>query len=100
MKDLLGDTPAERDWPNGIPREVAELFEKLAFRCIEQGFRRYSADALLHRIRWHFQVERGQRDFKCNDHWTATLSRWFMRVHPDRQGFFETRERRRVEDAA
>lgn len=80
--------------PEEIPAEVSALFEQEALKVRQAGFERYSADAILHRIRWHFQVEQGQREFKCNDHWTAPLARWFLAKHPELPGFFETRERR------
>ena len=81
-----------------IPPEIMDMFEKLAFVVIAAGFKRYSSDAILHRIRWHYNVEQGDRDFKCNDHWTATLSRWFMEKHPEHAGFFETRILRSEKD--
>lgn len=70
---------------------VYALYAELAEKVRAAGFTRYSSDALLHRIRWHHQVERGDRDFKCNDHWTAYLARRLMREHPDFAGFFELR---------
>jgi hypothetical protein len=81
----------KRDLSFGIPDEVVHLFEKLALSLVARGYERYSADAILHRIRWHFQVERGMRDFKCNNNWTARLSRWFLDKYPVLNGFFETR---------
>jgi hypothetical protein len=78
-------------YPSGIPPEVCALYEKLTFDVIGRGFQRYSSDAILHRIRWHYQIDRGRREFKCNDHWTATLSRWFLTRHPEYRGFFELR---------
>jgi hypothetical protein len=80
--------------PVPIPFDVCSLFERLALRLLSEGWRRYSSDAILHRIRWHFRVERGIREFKCNDHWTATLSRWAMANHVELAGFFETRQAR------
>lgn len=80
-----------------VPPGVSTLFEKLALSVIARGFRRYSADAILHRVRWHHHVEIGDRDFKCNDHWTAPLARWFLRRHPEHSGFFETRVRKSLE---
>ena len=56
-------------------------------------FARYSADAILHRCRWHWQVERGDRGFKINNNWSAPLARWFLKIHPEAAGFFELRER-------
>jgi hypothetical protein len=81
-------------YPIGVPVDVCQLFEHLAFKVRNAGYSRYSADAILHQIRWTYQIERGHRDFKCNDHWTATLSRWFMNKHTHMSGFFELRELR------
>jgi len=77
----------------GVPKQVCDLFEELALEVWKRGYKRYSSDAILHRIRWHFHIEKGQREFKCNDHWTAPLARWFMDKHSELDGFFETRER-------
>lgn len=85
--------PPDKDFPDGIPEAVCLKFEILALEIRERGFRRYSADAILHRIRWHMHVERGDREFKCNDHWTAPLARWFMNRNPKAGKFFELRER-------
>ena len=78
--------------PTVVPEDVVEVFERLAFNVIERGFEHYSARALLHRIRWHYRIEKGERDFKCNNNWTARLARWFMAEHPQHAGFFITRE--------
>jgi hypothetical protein len=86
--------------PDGVPEQVAALFERLTFSLIDRGIAHYSSDAILHRIRWHYHVERGDREFKCNDHWTADLSRWFMNKHPRHVGFFETRVRKSQSDDA
>jgi hypothetical protein len=75
-----------------IPQEVLDMFEGYTFALIGAGYTRYSSDAILHRIRWHKHVEQGDSDFKCNDHWTSALSRWFMDCHPEHEGFFETRK--------
>jgi hypothetical protein len=83
--------PPVPEYPVSVPRDVSQLFEQLTFYVRQQGFERYSSDAILHQIRWEYQVVRGHRDFKCNNDWTATLSRWFMKKHPEMTGFFETR---------
>ena len=74
-----------------IPHDVKELFESITLRLIRSGWRKYSADAILHRIRWHMQIERNMRGFKCNDHWTSHLSRWFADSHPEHENFFNYR---------
>lgn len=74
-----------------IPSEVSELFDQLAHKLIADGWPRYSARAILHRIRWHFRVEKGRREFKCNNNWTPALARWWMAKNPSHSEFFETR---------
>lgn len=70
---------------------VYTLFVSLADQVRNTGRERYSSDAILHRIRWHFQIEQGNRQFKCNDHWTSYLARRLIRDRPDFKGFFELR---------
>lgn len=76
---------------DNIPAEVYEKFEELALTIRGMGFKRYSSDAILHRIRWHYAIERGDRSFRLNDHWTPILARWFLDKHPQYEGFFELR---------
>ena len=88
MDDLFGPPPID---VSDIPADVLNQFRRLTFQVIEAGYSKYSADAILHRIRWHMKIERGSRDFKCNDHWTSALSRWFIQENPEHIGFFELR---------
>jgi hypothetical protein len=94
----MSDTPL-LDWvqpmtyPAGVPADVCRHFEKIALELLGLGFKRYSADAILHRIRWHMHVECGNLAFKCNDHWTAPLARWFLKRNPKAAELFELRER-------
>lgn len=93
--DLFSFAAAERvvaEMPDGVPVEVCVLFERLALEVATAGLPRYSARAILHRLRWHHHVERGDRDFKINNKHSAPLARWFLVRHPDLAGFFETRE--------
>jgi membrane-bound lytic murein transglycosylase B len=75
-----------------IPKEVKDMFLQMANYLRSQGWQRYSSDAIVHRIRWHFRVDKGERDFKCNNNWTARLARWAIATQPDLDGFFELRE--------
>lgn len=86
--DLFSGRPR---YPDGIPLEVCQLFERFALEVADRGFARYSADALLHRIRWHEHIDRGNREFKINDHFSAPLARWFLSRHPELPKFFELR---------
>lgn len=100
MIDLFNyQQAAPPDLPDGCPAEVASLFVRFAKDVKRRGFRRYSADAILHRIRWHMHIERGDREWKCNNNWTSGLARWAMHHHPaELSEFFETRERRAQEE--
>jgi hypothetical protein len=91
--DLFGYEPPRPSSSDlaGIPPAVAQLFDRLANELIERGWQHYSADAILHRVRWHFQVEQGDREFKCNNNWTSRLSRWWLDRHPEHSEFFELR---------
>lgn len=72
--------------------EVFELFRKLAHDLVcYKGFKKYSADAICHQIRWHYQVERGQHDFKMNNNFTSRFARKLMEEEPVFNGFFELR---------
>jgi hypothetical protein len=73
---------------------VKQAFLRIALMLKRDGFTYYSSDAILHRIRWHFQIEKGDRAFKCNDHWTSQLARWAMETSPELEGFFSTRKLR------
>lgn len=84
---------APNPYPDGIPPEVCRLFEKVTHELIDLGFGRYSADAILHRLRWEMQVDRGDRGFRVNNDWAAPLARWFLARNPRAAGFFELRER-------
>ena len=75
-----------------IPVDVLTMFEQLSLDVKSRGFEHYSADAILHQIRWRYHMERGDREFKCNNNWTPVLARWFLARHPDCRGFFALRE--------
>ena len=77
--------------PAGVPADVCKLFEQMTFSVLRSGFDKYSARAVMHRMRWHEHVEKGNREFKFNNNWTPYLARWFEAKHPEYNGFFEKR---------
>jgi hypothetical protein len=92
MPDLFGyEPPVVSPTVEAVPVEVCELFERFAIELKGRGWSSYSADAILHRIRWHYHVEKGIREFKCNNNWTSALARWLIKKRPEMQGFFELR---------
>ena len=90
-------SPAERrfwEFHDANPA-VYEFFQKFACEVLAAGRRRYSADAIFHRIRWHVNIEtRSRDDLKLNDHYTAFYARLFARDFPQHAGFFATRTQR------
>lgn len=86
-------SPPASPYPDGVPVEVCRLFEKLANDLRANGYTRFSADAILHRIRWEMNVDRGDRAFKINNDHAAPLARWFLARNPSASKFFELRER-------
>lgn len=73
--------------------EVYRLFCRFVDELLARGFTHYSADAVVHRVRWHTQVESQDADgFKINDHFVAFYARLWRRQHPKHQDFFRIRE--------
>ena len=74
---------------------VWQLFERFALELVRAGRRHYSADAVLHRVRWETDAgSNGADDFKINNDFAALYSRKWTRLHPEHAKFFRTRERR------
>lgn len=74
--------------------KVYELFKRFTFEAIAKKHRHYSADAIMHRVRWETSVQTAGGDFKINNNHVAFYARLFMSDFPEYQGFFETRKSR------
>jgi hypothetical protein len=85
-------------YPPGIPEHICDKFVELADMVRSRGFEHYSARAILHRLRWHYQIERGDVHFKINNNYSARLARWYMKIRPGALGFFQTRDRSEKHD--
>lgn len=78
--------------------EVYENFKRFAFEKIAQGFKHYSAQSILERVRW--ETEAGAdlfttgEPFKINNNYTAEYSRKFTADNPRFEGFFRQRRQR------
>lgn len=74
-----------------------DLFIRFAREVKAAGHRRYSAEAIVQRIRWHTQIETKGDDFKLNNWYRALYARMLMEQLPlEFDGFFETREHDRA----
>lgn len=96
--DLFSPRVSAPAYPDGIPREICDLFERLALEVHANGFDRYSARAIAHRARWHEHIDKGNREFAFNNTWTPALARWFVARHPSMAKFFELRASPHAED--
>jgi len=73
------------NWP------IWQRFENEANNVWQCGRRRYSARTIGEVIRHHTALTSTDPAFKINDHVWPDLARLYMAMHPDRDGFFETR---------
>ena len=73
--------------------EVWDLFVRFATEAHAAGRARYSARAIVHRIRWECSVQRHDGDaFRINDHFASHYARKLIDSDPVRFGsFFELR---------
>jgi hypothetical protein len=69
------------------------LFKGFSARLLRAGLKRYSADAVFHRIRWHVDVETEGEPVKLNDHYTAYYARMLEASDERFVGFFRKRHR-------
>ena len=74
-------------------QDVWRLFCGFTFDLIGLGYKNYSAKAVFERIRWEKDTGGdGVNQFKLNNNYTAFYARRFMKVYPEHDGFFRTRE--------
>ena len=73
--------------------EVWDLFVRFATEAHDAGRARYSARAIVHRIRWECSVQRHDGDaFRINAHFASHYARKLIDSDPVRFGsFFELR---------
>lgn len=88
----------------GVPLETAQAFlawhrdnpaiwrefERLTLEAIAKG-RKVGAKAVMERVRWEVEVERGG-EWKCNNNYTAYYARMFGAKYPQHRDYFEYRE--------
>ena len=72
--------------------EVWDMFVSFTFEMIDRGYKNYSAQSVIERIRWEKDAGGdGTTAFKINNNFTAFYSRRFMRMYPAYEGIFRTR---------
>lgn len=71
---------------------VWDLFVKFTMELIRAGRQRYSADSILHRIRWETAVNTTDETFKINNNYASFYSRKFANIYAMYKDFFEFRK--------
>lgn len=72
--------------------EVWRYFVHFTMNRIDNGFKHYSADAIIHRVRWEIDIKTSHGDFKINNNFVAHYARRFHDRFPRYAGFFRTRK--------
>jgi hypothetical protein len=93
MDALFPPTIQERfeDFDRKHP-EVFVAFLEIAEQLLASGHRHYSADAIMHVVRFHRDVNRSRDGgFKINDHFVSRYARKLMTADARFAGFFTTR---------
>lgn len=73
--------------------EIYNLLVSLARDVKRRGIKRYSIKSVYERARWHYLIDKDNRDFTLNNDFTAMYARLIMSQEPDLKNFFETRKR-------
>jgi hypothetical protein len=99
MRDLFDqrDTIQERfDRFDAAHADVYALFKQFATQLLAAGRERYSADAILQRVRWHYATSGVEEatGLKLNDQYSSRYARKLMREDGRFVGFFELRRLR------
>lgn len=75
--------------------EVWLLFKDFTFEMIGTGRKHYSADAIMHRVRWETDIAVRPGDekdqYKINNNHIAFYARKFNKAYPQHEGFFRMR---------
>ena len=79
---------------------VYNLVRMYAFEIIHRGYKHYSMAGLIHRVRWHTDIQARDENapFKINSGYSAFYVRLFELKNPNYTNYF--RKRRSVADNA
>jgi len=86
IKDLSKYEEYDRKNP-----QIYEMFRRFTLEAVRLGRKRFSAEAVINRIRWETMV-RGDDEFKINNNIKPYYSRKFMNEFPECEGFFQLRK--------
>ena len=71
---------------------VYKLILRFSRQAKDAGHTHYSMRAIMHRLRWHLNVETKDPDgFKINNNYSQDYAMKVMEENPDLEGFFRLR---------
>jgi len=74
---------------------VYRLLKRFALQAKQTGHQKYSIDAIMHRVRWHLNIETKDPDgFKINNNYSSRYARLIMKNEPSLKDFFFIRKMR------
>jgi len=71
--------------------QIYEMFKRFTMEAVRRGRTRFSAEAVINRIRWETMIS-GDDEFKINNNIKPYYSRKFMNEFPELDGFFQVRK--------
>jgi hypothetical protein len=78
--------------------QIYEMFKRFTMEAVRRGRTKFSAEAVINRIRWETMIA-GDDEFKINNDIKPYYSRKFMSEFPKLEGFFQVRRSKVDEDA-
>lgn len=72
--------------------ELWEHYEREANSVWGEGIRHYASRTIWEVMRHHTRHREKSGEYKLNNNWAPCLSRLYLLLYPERDGFFETRE--------
>ena len=73
--------------------DIYDLFEHFTMDVIAAGHDHYGAHGIIHRIRWHTDIEKKGKAFKISNTAFPFYARLFMALHPRHSKFFRTQDK-------
>lgn len=71
--------------------ELYSEFSRIALELIGEGRTHWSADNILHHIRYKTRVHGDDGQFRVNNNLSSEFARRFMEDHPEHGSFFQLR---------
>ena len=71
---------------------VYETFKRFAYEVLDSGRKKYSANGIFERMRWHTEIETRGDPFKLSNNYRAYYARKLMDEFPEFSEFFKTKK--------